>query len=54
MMASWYRALFQRGCTSARAPLQELVTTQGGFRLATSVGGCSPAAARISSLSTIP
>ena len=39
MMASWYRGLFQTRLSSARSPLQELVTTQGGFRLATSVGG---------------
>ena len=39
MMASWYRALFPTRLSSPRPPLQELVTTQGGFRLATSVGG---------------
>src|SRR5271166_6143552 len=39
MTASWYRDLFPTRLTSPRAPLQELVTTQGGFRLATSVGG---------------
>src|SRR5208282_334270 len=39
MMASWYRDLFPTRLTSPRAPLQELVTTQSGFRLATSVGG---------------
>src|SRR4029077_19002940 len=39
MMASWYRALFPTRLSSARSPLQELVTTQSGFRLATSVGG---------------
>ena len=39
MMASWYRALFPTRLASARSPLQELVTTRGGFRLATSVGG---------------
>ena len=38
-MASWYRALFPTRLASARSPLQELVTTRGGFRLATSVGG---------------
>jgi len=38
MMASRYRSLFPTRLTSPRAPLQELVTTQGGFRLATSVG----------------
>jgi hypothetical protein len=39
MMADWYRALFLTRLSSPRSPLQELVTTQGGFRLATSVGG---------------
>jgi len=39
MMASWYRAVFPSRLSSPRAPLQELATTQGGFRLATSVGG---------------
>ena len=39
MMADWYRALFTTRLSSPRSPLQELVTTQGGFRLATSVGG---------------
>jgi hypothetical protein len=39
MMSSWYRAVFTTRLSSPRAPLQELVTTQGGFRLATSVGG---------------
>ena len=38
-MTSWYRATFPTRLSSSRAPLQELVTTQGGFRLATSVGG---------------
>jgi predicted phage terminase large subunit-like protein len=39
MMAAWYRSLFQTRLSSSRAALQELVTTRGGFRLATSVGG---------------
>jgi hypothetical protein len=39
MTSSWYQALFPTRLSSPRAPLQELVTTQGGFRLATSVGG---------------
>jgi predicted phage terminase large subunit-like protein len=39
MGASWYRSLFPTRLSSPRSPLQELVTTQGGFRLATSVGG---------------
>jgi hypothetical protein len=39
MMASWYRELFATRLNSNRASLGELVTTAGGFRLATSVGG---------------
>jgi hypothetical protein len=39
MTADWYRALLTTRRSSPRSPLQELVTTQGGFRLATSVGG---------------
>ena len=39
MTASWYRALFATRLVSDRASLTELVTTAGGFRLATSVGG---------------
>jgi predicted phage terminase large subunit-like protein len=39
MMASWYCNVFQTRLSSARSPLQELITTRGGFRLATSVGG---------------
>jgi hypothetical protein len=39
MMADWYQGIFPTRLTSPRSPLQELVTTQGGFRLATSVGG---------------
>ena len=39
MMTAWYRSLFPTRLSSPRSPLQELVTTQGGFRLATSVGG---------------
>ena len=39
MTASWYRALFATRLVSDRAALTELVTTAGGFRLATSVGG---------------
>ena len=39
MTTGWYRDLFPTRLHSARPPLQELVTTQGGFRLATSVGG---------------
>jgi hypothetical protein len=39
MMAQWFRRLFATRLASARAPLQELVTTKGGFRMATSIGG---------------
>ena len=39
MMSSWYRALFTTRLVSALASLQELATTRGGFRMATSVGG---------------
>jgi hypothetical protein len=39
MTTAWYRSLFSIRRSSPRAPLQELATTQGGFRLATSVGG---------------
>jgi predicted phage terminase large subunit-like protein len=39
MTTSWYRALFATRLVSDRASLTELITTAGGFRLATSVGG---------------
>jgi hypothetical protein len=39
MTSAWYRGLFPTRLVSPRAPLQELQTTRGGFRLATSVGG---------------
>src|SRR5271156_6329665 len=39
MMASWYQSLFATRLSPNRPSLQELVTTAGGFRLATSVGG---------------
>jgi len=39
MQSSWYQATFPTRLTTQRAALQELVTTKGGFRLATSVGG---------------
>ena len=39
MQSSWYQATFATRLTTQRASLQELVTTKGGFRLATSVGG---------------
>ncbi len=39
MTAPWYQALFRTRLASAREPLAELATTEGGSRLATSVGG---------------
>ena len=39
MSSDWYRALFPARLNSSRPPFQELTTTDGGFRLATSVGG---------------
>ena len=39
MISPWYQSLFATRLASARAPLQELVTTRGGSRMATSVGG---------------
>ena len=40
MASDWYRDLFpMTRLASAREPLAELATTEGGFRLATSVGG---------------
>jgi hypothetical protein len=39
MTSAWYRSLFATRLASARASLQELMTTRGGFRMATSVGG---------------
>jgi predicted phage terminase large subunit-like protein len=39
MMSSWYQSLFATRLSPNRPSLQELVTTAGGFRLATSVGG---------------
>ncbi|THD43468.1 MAG: terminase [Bradyrhizobium sp.] len=39
MTAAWYRQTFATRLVSSRASLQELLTTRGGFRLATSVGG---------------
>jgi predicted phage terminase large subunit-like protein len=39
MASHWYRASFPTRLRAARPPLRELVTTRGGFRLATSVGG---------------
>src|SRR5271157_1956778 len=37
--APWYQELFPTRLASPREPLAELSTTEGGFRLATSVGG---------------
>jgi hypothetical protein len=39
MASQWYRDLFTTRLRAARPPLRELVTTRGGFRMATSVGG---------------
>jgi predicted phage terminase large subunit-like protein len=39
MTSDWYRDAFTTRLKSARPPLRELVTTRGGSRLATSIGG---------------
>jgi predicted phage terminase large subunit-like protein len=39
MTSEWYQMLFATRLSSDRPPFQELATTAGGFRLATSVGG---------------
>ena len=39
MASAWYKALFATRLRAARPPLRELVTTRGGSRIATSVGG---------------
>jgi len=39
MTSEWYRSLFPTRLASPREPLAELLTTRGGFRMATSVGG---------------
>ena len=39
MTSDWYQALFATRLDAPRPPLLELVTTSGGFRMATSVGG---------------
>ncbi|HKN30504.1 MAG TPA: terminase, partial [Roseiarcus sp.] len=39
MATDWYGKLFPTRLASPREPLAELATTEGGFRLATSVGG---------------
>jgi predicted phage terminase large subunit-like protein len=39
MASAWYQGLFPTRLRAARPPLRELVTTRGGSRFATSVGG---------------
>ncbi len=39
MSSDWYRALFSTRLASPREPLAELLTTRGGYRMASSVGG---------------
>ena len=39
MTSEWYQSLFATRLASPRPPFHELATTEGGFRLATSVGG---------------
>ncbi len=39
MASEWYQSLFPTRLASPRPPFHELATTEGGFRLATSVGG---------------
>ena len=39
MSTRWYQSVFVTKLVSPRSSLQELVTTRGGFRMATSVGG---------------
>jgi hypothetical protein len=39
MTSRWYQSLFSTRLASSREPLAELATTNGGCRLATSVGG---------------
>jgi predicted phage terminase large subunit-like protein len=39
MGSPWYRSLFSTRLRAARPPLRDLITTEGGFRMATSVGG---------------
>lgn len=39
MQSRWYQEIFSTRLSTSRAALQELVTTRGGFRLATSIGG---------------
>jgi hypothetical protein len=53
MMAAWYGSVFPTCLSSARSPLQELITTQGGFVWRHRSAACSRAAGRISSSLTI-
>jgi predicted phage terminase large subunit-like protein len=39
MQSGWYQTAFLTRLTTQRAALQELITTKGGYRLATSTGG---------------
>jgi predicted phage terminase large subunit-like protein len=39
MASDWYQTLYATRLLTARPPLRELITTEGGFRMATSVGG---------------
>jgi predicted phage terminase large subunit-like protein len=39
MSTRWYQSVFATRLVSPRSTLQELMTTRGGFRMATSVGG---------------
>ena len=39
MQSAWYQSSFPTRLTQSRASLQELITTKGGFRLGSSVGG---------------
>ena len=40
MTSPWYRSLFSTRLALPREPLAELVTTRGGFRLATRSAAC--------------
>jgi predicted phage terminase large subunit-like protein len=39
MMSPWYQTLFPARLAASRTAIQELITTRGGFRMATSVSG---------------
>src|SRR5579863_3542410 len=39
LQSGWYQKVFPTRLAAARSSLSELVTSQGGFRMATSVGG---------------